>query len=311
MGSHGRYVSVLKPPSADETVTFHLRQVNVNESSFDIPVNLTTSMDVSDIALAIKNAFNTFFTANDIAYDGYPSFGSDGYPPLRLKAVVCDHIVNLWSEVGFQIQVTSDSTTVIGITDNPIFPTITEAEEIGALYGVGCMDLTIAAQVEFLKIGSAQVVRYLGGFKVAASTYLHEERGLYGLGYKLNYFPVLYFDQPIIRGPGVTLVGVPSQDRLADNDIEVDTQDGLVSFPDYGPYQRNVLDKNNYVKQTYVAGFANVPDICKQVAIQTLQFVKYNPAVKSLKQGAFTIEYRDLAAHELTFKTMLNQSLGR
>lgn len=318
MASTFRYVSVLTPPKANVNVVFTFSQRNVVESSFTSTVELTSGMTEDDVAQAIKDQFNADFITNNAAYDKIPMFSRDGYPPFTLVAVDCDHTVHVWSQVGFNLDVTSPedpNAPLLEIRDIPIFPTVQDWLDLGPQYGLVVTDangdpLPSDVLSQAMRICSAKVIELLHGFKVVASTYVQEERGNYKLGYKLDVWPVLYEDRPIVRGPYFSILTNQSDIAPIVN-YDIDYQDGLVSFPNYGSYQRQPLDINNVLKQTYVAGFANVPDVCKQVAVQIGSFLNYNPAISELKQGVFTVRYRDLEKIRLEMQVSLNQALGR
>lgn len=329
MPSSYRYISVLRPPvgeSSAETLSFEFSQFNVNISEFSVDVPVTSDMTEMDIAQAIRTAFETKFAADDglYQYNKFPGFSRNGYPPFTFVTVLCEHVIHIWSQVGFKITSSAAGTsdpvptqsTALRISDIPIFCTIATAKSIGMSYGQEFTqsngdDLEDAQIAEMLSLGSQQVIRLLGGFKAVASTYEQQVRGNYKLGYKFDQIPVMYEDHPVVRSPFFQILTPELQGTVLLASYEIDYEDGFCSFLNWGMFQRAVLDINNFLNQTYVAGYANVPEVCKQETVHITSFLKYNPAIKSLKQGTFQIVYRDFLEVKMEIQSNLNMGLGR
>lgn len=317
MASSWQYISILKKPSAGETLRFTFQQLNILTDSFYVDILISASDSEEQTALIIKDALNAYFSENEYLYQGVPSFSRDGYPPFTLIAVVCDHVIHVWSQVGFKITCSLSNgnapETIIDIAEVPVFTTIEAFQNIAPSYGISLLnkdgsEYSEQQIVQMAKIGSNQIIRLLNGFKICASTYLTEHMGNYKLGFKFEVRPVLYEDRPIVRGPYFSNMSAQYDCVL---EYDIDYQDGLLKFPNYGIYQRQPLDINNVLKMTYVAGFATIPSIVQEETSHIASFLKFNPMVESIKQGTFQINYRDFMMVRNEIQQSLNGALGR
>ena len=316
-----------KPTVSSEVITFRFSQFNVIESQFDVSVTVTDAMSEYAIAQTINDAMIAGYISNNCAYTGLPNFSRDGYPPFTLRNVMSDQCINIWSQVGFKITINptgggpstpgTPPTTLLSITSNPIFMTYEEATILASNYGVALIDmngvaLDPAAVMSLMQSASARIISYMNGFPISLATYMQEVRGNYKLGCQLDRYPILPGgeDRPVVRGPYFSIM--TSQSDIAPIvNYDIDYEDGIISFPNYGSYQRMPLDINNVMKMSYPAGYPNIPQIVKDETVRICNYVKYNAAIAELKEGAFTIKYTDPFKFRLEIQTTLNQGLGR
>lgn len=282
--------------------------------SFDVPITgLTTTMRPKDIAAQITSQVNTFLN-NSIGtgpnnttikayylYNGIPQFYGEPIP-FNFRVLQCDHIVNFWSQSQYSISI-KDGTNTCGveleIAEVPVFVTIDEARNLAPTFGVEFVttkgdDFTDGQLKTALIGGSQQIIAYMGGFVAVASTYLHLEKGNYSDAMQLDYYPVISWDHPFVRGPKIlNATGMNGIQLTAD--YEVDSDIGQVTFSGASivPYYITPLDYDNTCKMTYCAGLQTVHPILKQETVRIAGFNAQPLKYESIKMGSASAKFRD------------------
>lgn len=320
MPSINKYLSVIAPPVDTGTVTITFRSVNRSPVvTFDAEYDVTdTTLTERQYAEGIFDVLNTAFTTNDAVYTGQPSFAQEGVGPFSFRALQCDHIVNVWSQSEFSMLVNPDNSTGLRAVSEsiPIYSTIADAKKLAPIMRIRLCDVdgqpydedTVQ---ELLLMCSQEIISYMNGDVRILSTYMSQERGFDTNGINLDFYPVIYNDPPVVRGPLVNpYYGYSS--LPVNGSYDIDSEYGIVSFDTGGnlPYGTRPLDADNLYAMTYAAGLTAVHPILKRETVRAISLLTQPLNISRMKGGTFSI---DLIAPDVVRKTIqgnLSRAIG-
>ena len=300
MAGISEFLSVMTPGVAGSHVVVTLSTSNqatpLSVSAASIPTG--AGLTEKQIAQAIAAGINTMLIANSIQYQGVPYFTQDGPSPFTFRTWVTDHIINVWSQGPFAIEIaSSDPTMIVLCKSHPVYPTVADADQLAPMFnvklsqnGVPFTDPQIALACS---VASAEIVSYLGGYPGIGSQMIMTEFGFDTDACFTDYTPVISWDNAVIRGP--SLVGTPDANTVQiTSNVQIEWDTGAVNFTSWGfvPYIFRPLDKDNVLMMTYVAGLNKVHDIFKQEAMRLAGFLSVPMHFTSIKSNSMSVNLR-------------------
>lgn len=321
MPAINKYISILSPPLKTGTLTLTVKSFDLaTPISFNVNISIP-SIDITEkqLAQAIAAGLTAGFTTNNALYSGIPSFTQNGVPPFTLRCWLIDHIVDVFCQVPFWIEVpTTDVTGIAMVIDEiPVYPTIKEAVDLAQILGTELAmadgtPYTDSQKITVLRAASQELIGYMCGSPMIATQFLHQERGFGNDGCSLENYPVIANDQPVIRGPGrIGVVG--SNDALITSDYDIDFENGILSFSSSGfmPFLDRPLDFDNLMAMTYVAGMTSIHPVLKQETVRVAGFIGQPLHIESLKGGSSSIKFRNREDVQALIQSNLNRIMGR
>lgn len=319
MPSISKYISVLAPPTETGTVT--LKMVSANRTpavSFSIDIEVTdVELTARQFATLILAALNQAFEDNDALYSGAPQFSGDGEAPFTFRVIQCDHLINIWSQAQFFLEVeTNDIGFRFAIEEIPIFSTIKEAKKLGQVLGVSFLNSEGTPYDDedmelLLRSASQEIIGYANGNVMAASTYLVEDRGFITNGIMLDYFPILFSDRPVIRGPWMDPALNNSPVNQLVGGFQLDTVNGILSFDSTFYPNESALWIDNMVAMTYAAGLSSIHPLLKQETVRVCSYINQPVQVAKMKGGTFSIDFTKREEVISMIQANVNRILGR
>lgn len=301
-----QFISVLDMLSGSGTHSLNIILTSYNAvPNIAITAVATGNSSLTQVQLAknIEAALIAELTDEDALFQGEPVF-SGTTPPALFKVTRTDHVVAIWSQAQFEIEVTLNpvANTVLHSHDlnwgsTPCLMTMDDLETLAALYAIDLEDsngndLTNLQKAILILRASARLISILRN-NIVISTYLHEEIGRMTNNIKLLKHPVVSYDSPKVRTPGMfTLLGVIR--TISSFNV---TSKGWVNFQ-----QANTLidvnppfDWNNQIRMTYQAGQWHIPEIIKDklmvLMVNLLEAGDSGSGIKVLQAGTGKVEY--------------------
>jgi hypothetical protein len=279
-------------------MVFHLETYN-SQANIALSFTATSSGTETEVGLAysLASQFNTILIQASAAYNGQPVF-SDQLPISSFNVTVTDHVVCIWSQANFRIELTSNTTgSSILVGPSPVLVTLQKAKNYAPLLGIEFSDfnennLTDKQIMVLMELASDQIVK-LTNNNIINSTYLKEHIGNMTGTLTLGKGPITSWDVPYIRRPYIILVtAIPlGQAAIAYNVV---TRLKLVNYR-FTNDLMNLFDPfemNNEVKMSYRAGFLNIPRIIQEKVVEMSSLMLTDTNIKSLKGGSAAVEFR-------------------
>lgn len=304
------FVSVLKKATSTGSVTIKIKSRNRGTPIVcTVTVsNIPTSESENDIAARIKDAIDAQLLADDILYEGVPSFQNATEPTFTVKTYQCDHYICLWSESSFEVEISGTPTggIIVCAEDIPLFMTLEELNKYASRGGVDISTLFDSDKTDLLTIISQQVITFCGRVPTA-TIYLHEERGYMQEHVTLDYPPILEIDAPAIQGksPLSTLTSLEGSNRPG---YDLDHSTGVLTFEYEGVFgrtRRRPMSYTNFFRMTYVGGSAHIKPSFKFAAAKLIHVVKVPPHLARLKVGTYQADFRSNKDYTETVKKEL------
>ena len=302
MPSVSKFISVLKAPTGASDLQLKIRSVNrsPSEASTVTVTGPLSGKSEGELAEIIKDAVNARLTTDGRIYTGIPSFDYQGIPPFDLRARVTDHVVQVWGQSQFAIDVlSSPDNMILSVEDLPAFITIAKAKKLGPLVGTKLVKNNGTAYTDdevqaLIEIGSQEMLSVTHGHFIMAAQYLHEERGFNTAGTTLSYTPILEHDHPVARTPQTAALAISTGNPTLLN-YHLDFATGELTFPEFTfpmiPFG-HPLDYDNILKLTYVAGTNGIHPLLARETIRVAGYVKLPETIEELKAGTTTIKYK-------------------
>lgn len=298
------YLSILKPCAANGNLQLELRTIDAT-SSVDLTVNVPLLVNDTEkvVAKKVEDTLNAYFAANTdpetektYVYSGQPSFSSGGYPgTFRIHRT--EHILSIWSQANWVLDVVNDATTLTRAVAGPK-PVLVTVAQINALAPILSLDLlqdsgvalTELQIVELLTLSSAELCERINN-KIVATTYLHECSGRQAGMMRGRVRPGLNWDLPATKDS--TLFGI-----------------GYDSFTDIGRGKWNFINKWSQleyrganslfgnsplameaeVKWTYVAGHYQIDPLIRSVLSQIAMRILEDTDFSMIQVGTWRAE---------------------
>lgn len=300
MGDWRQFISVVKE-SIVPTGRFRIKVETLDSNplgAFTVEVSGEANDTEIKMATRIQNAMNTAIDVAGYQYLGQPRFSSE-VPTPSFQVNRTEHVVSIWSESQFQITVEQDdSGAIIPVTETAVIETVREAKDTATILGISLADrngtpFTDEQIASLLGINCDRLLTMLNN-NIVVCTYKFECSGAFTSGAYLGVTPVVNFDMPWLRRPGLFNADVYTFmiDKASFNLIP---KTGLLKYR----HTNNILnavetfDKENEVKITYRAGYPQIPAIIKEKVIQITAIFQSNTNIASLKGGSFEIKYTD------------------
>lgn len=267
------FISVLqKAEDSSGTVAITLRSLNVDpEQTCTFEVELDGTETERAIARKIQAAALEKFQENDneFLYDGTPAPASET-PPFTFRTLVCDHVVNVWSQHEFTIEVDTGDAISVAVESTPAFVLVSEFNVIKRAVGVNTKPMLGGAAlvddeiISAIAAASAQACATLGKL-ICAATYVHEEFGGGSDGMTLEETPVVSIDTRVTGSPDFNrIIYGLKLDQTA-------RQTGVIQFGSAGIKLFDVWssgDVGNYIGISYVSGYTTIPAILKREVVR-------------------------------------------
>lgn len=293
-----QFISVLTVPASSGQAVF---EIKTYDASTNIILTLTaTGLNTTDsenaIAKKIYDQFNTLLTNNSANFTA-PVYGADT-PAAKFRAHRTEHVISIFSESQFSVELLSNTTGNIIYIDNvPIPLTISEAQSLGAIQGQQFKDfdgnnLTNSQIADLLAASFAEFVAYTNNYVVMA-TYVHEEEGIGDDAIQLGKRPLVSVDIPQIRRP-IFLTNIAQETTVSGMFIYIVNRElGWIQYKfaqdilfNYEPF-----DKGNEIKISYVAGYKSIPLAVKSALLRLTTLYQHDADIDQLEGGTFRVVF--------------------
>ena len=295
-----QYLSVVTPAAASGSVVIRLE-------SYDLETNVIINTTVtgiaatatcSDIAKSIYTQINLSLAAATATFDTIVCPTQDMVAKFNVTRT--DQVLCIMSQCQFDAKIVSAPSGVnIDVGDNPIFLTVTEADDMSAVPEADCETgtaLTTAEKILWIKRASARLAAFLRN-NIVLSTYLHNDIASGNGSVFVQKRPLANFFSPAIRYKYYTTyptalvymvtrsrfyVGNRSIGEIADNEHQllVDT--------------RQPFNEGNEVIIAYTAGYQHLPMIIQECAAKFSYFLSTNGELKSESIEGISNDYRSI-----------------
>ena len=315
-----KYWSILIPCASSGSINFTLASQNANTNAYTINNNypscpesnnfgfnnititgvitgLNPSQTESQMALTIFTQASSIIASAGYYYNGAPLAVPDPpYPSWRL--VQTGHVVNIWSQSQFTLDITADNTgSYYSITDTPTLTTVADALKFGPVTNQYFQNnvggpLTTIQIADLMTATSAYVTEILKN-PVVQGCYYYEAWTNFINGIQLQNYPIQYMDNPYILRPTIITNLTLSATADLDSRYFIDSATGWVQFR----FAQDMLfnfepfDMNNQWRCTYIAGYLQIPTAIKLAVVAMSYQLQTQSNVQELRGGSFVVRF--------------------
>lgn len=294
-----RFISVLRGATANSNLVLNFTAPNRTPAiDFDVTVAILANDSPETIAAKTAAQLITSFGVT-YSYAGVPDFSGPGKKEYLFATVLTDHIVALFNQANFQVKVkTLPTDAIVEVMETPIYAKINDVDEMAEILGVQMesadCEFGDAHKTKLLRMSSSELYKAAGEYLVA-TTYMHQEHGFLQNSMTLLHTPVVTYDSPHL---GNTLSVAEVSNSSAVFLESVDNETGVVTFRPSGivPMQNRVLDRDNFVQMSYVAGATSISEGLKTEVLRAAAYFNVPAIVAGIKGGAGEIKFNRMAA---------------
>lgn len=300
MGSNSFFISTTVSPSVSGLLEFSLE-------TYDAGTNISISLEVSgvqasdteeDLAERIYDSMTVLLSG--YAYTGTPVFSDDPFE-AEFRVSRTQHIVSIWSQCGYDIKLTSNTTgALVKVSTTAALTTVSRAQELAnikgyPLNGANGVPLTNQDITDLIIKGSLQICSYLR-CKVAITTYLNMYRGQDNKSVFTTPTPGISRDNVAVRRKAyINLYTNPTYMTWAFS------WNRMTGELNYRPTSvivntKSPWDLDNEAQVTFTAGWYVIPEdiVWALTDLNEVNILGYNN-IKSLKGGTGEIVFQDSA----------------
>ncbi len=297
------FISVLQPPSVDNenlVLDFIDNDDSTGWSNFSITISgLLHSDSESRCARKIFYGIQNGLALNNAVYNGTPVFNTDTFP-FTFRPLITEHVVSLWSQSNYSIEIASYPTGMEVVTSNdPIFCTLRRAYELGPVTGVtfkttDLQPMTPPMMIMALEAASSKIISTLDGFNVIPTTYFQMASGEWQRGVTCKYCPLIRVDHIVAKGPYLPQYVFSLGSSIIQR-VEPNPETGSIKFLDWSNSVglREAADFGNAIIWSYTAGYEYVTTSLAQTSLQVLALNQTPFEVQSFSGASFSMRFRD------------------
>jgi hypothetical protein len=316
-----KFWSILIPCASSGSISFTLASLNANSNSFFINNNfpyqpsdnffgfqnvtitgvitgLNPTMNEEQIALTIFNQASSILGNAGVLYTGTPVPIPDP-PAPQWRLVQTGHVVNIWSQCQFTLNVTADTTgSYYSIDDTPTLVTVADALKFGPVTNQQFLSNTggplTNTQIADLMTATSGYVTAILKNPVVQASYYYESWTNFVNGIQLQNYPIQYSDNPFILRP--TIITNLTLSATADlfSRYFMDSETGWIQFR----FAQDLLfnfepfDMNNQFRLSYIAGYLQIPRAVKLAIIAMSYQLQTQSNVEELRGGSFVVKFQ-------------------
>ncbi len=310
------FINVMCPATSSGagTVTFTFTKANVlSPVSFSIDIDIASSDNELTIANKLWTGLTEGLSANAALYNGTPSFLTDTYQPFTFQVIRTAHMISVWSEASYQLEMENGSDSLIELCNVPIYGTLAEIISYASISGVRLLDvnsvpLTPHQIILAAKASASTIVQMMNGFNIIPTTYLQIESGEWQRGICCRYAPVISRSPIMARGPYTAnysnFLSVSTVQR-----VDFDPYTGMMWFLDYSNSLgiREATEFGNSIIWSYVAGYEYAAEALMQALTKVIGLARVPAEVAEFQDSSFRMKFVNPETAYATVAAQLSQ----